>query len=276
MIADSAALTARPSPRDGTDAHQRAARTGHDALDVREVDVDQAGGGDQVGDALDTVEQHLVGGAERVHQAHGGVAELQQAVVRDDDEGVARLAQRLDAGLGLSAAALALEGERAGDDTDGQRAELARDAGHDRCATGAGAAALACGHEHHVGALEHFFDLVLVVLGGLAADLGVGAGAETAGEFTADVELDVGVAHQQRLRVGVDRDELDSLESLFDHPVDGIHTAAADTDDLDDGEVVVRGRHGLSPSFDLKPVCRLDVAVGRVAAMPPVNPKPQP
>ena len=47
-----------------------------------------------------------------------------------------------------------------------------------------------------------------VVLGGLAADLGVGAGAEPAGELAPDVELHVGVAHEQRLRVGVHRDEL--------------------------------------------------------------------
>ncbi len=74
----------------------------------------------------------------------------------------------------------------------------------------------------------------------LLADLGVGAGAEPAGQLAADVELDVGVAHQQRLRVGVDRDELDALEADLDHPVDGVDAAAADADDLDDGEVVLR------------------------------------
>ena len=68
-----------------TDAHQRRARARHDALDVGEVDVDQAGRGDQVGDALHAVEQHLVGAAERVHQRDGGVAHLQQAVVGDHD-----------------------------------------------------------------------------------------------------------------------------------------------------------------------------------------------
>ena len=50
---------------------------------------------------------------------------------------------------------------------------LLGDLGDDRRAAGAGAAALAGGDEHHVGALEHLFDLVAVLLGGLAADLGV-------------------------------------------------------------------------------------------------------
>ena len=37
------------------------------------------------------------------------------------------------------------------------------------------------GDEDHVGALEHLFDLVAVLLGRLAADLGIGAGAEARG-----------------------------------------------------------------------------------------------
>ena len=173
----------------------------------------------------------------------------QQPVVGDDDEGVDLVAQLVDAGLGLVGAAPALEGERPGDHADGQRAERAGDVGHDGRAAGAGAAALAGGHEDHVGPLEHLLDLLAVVLGGLAADLGVGAGAEPAGELAADVELDVGVAHQQRLRVGVDGDELDALETDLDHPVDGVDAAAADADDLDDREVVLRCCHveGLSP-----------------------------
>jgi hypothetical protein len=43
-----------------------------------------------------------------------------------------------------------------------------------------------------------------------APDLGVAAGAEAAGQLLADRELDVGVAGLQRLRVGVDGDELDA------------------------------------------------------------------
>jgi hypothetical protein len=109
--------------------------------------------------------------------------------------------------------------------------------------TGAGAAALARGHEDHVGPLEDLLDLLPVVLRGLAADVGVGAGAQAAGQLAAHVQLDVGVAHQQRLRIGVDRDELDTLEADLDHAVDRVDTAAADADDLDDREVVVRWCH---------------------------------
>ena len=57
--------------------------------------------------------------------------------------------------------------ERPGDDADGERAEALGDLGDDRRAAGAGAAALAGGDEHHVGALQHLFDLLAVLLGGL-------------------------------------------------------------------------------------------------------------
>ena len=68
----------------------------------------------------------------------------------------------------------------------------------------------------------------------------VGAGAETARRLRADVDLHVGVAHHQRLRVGVHGDELDAGEARVDHPVDGVRAAAADADDLDHREVVAR------------------------------------
>ncbi len=111
----------------------------------------------------------------------------------------------------------------------------------DRRAAGAGAAALAGGDEHHVGALERLLDL----LGGAPRrparpTSGSLPGAEAAGELAADVELHVGVAHQQRLRVGVDGDELDALQPGVDHAVDGVDAAAADADDLDDRQVVLR------------------------------------
>ena len=228
----------------GADAHQRRAGVGHHGLHVGEVEVDQAGGGDQVGDARDALQQHLVGLLEGVEDRHVAVADRQQPVVRDHDEGVDLLAEAGDALLGLVGATAALEGERPGDDADGQGAERAGDAGDDRRATGAGATALAGGHEDHVGALEHLLDLLGVVVGGLAADLGVGARAESAGELTADVELDVGVAHQQGLGVGVDGDELDALEADLDHPVDGVDSTSTDTHDLDDGQVVLRCCHG--------------------------------
>jgi hypothetical protein len=64
------------------------------------------------------------------------------------------------------------------------------------------------------------------------ADVRVRAGAEAARRLCADLELHVGVGHQERLGVGVDGDELAAGQPCIDHAVDGIRAAAADADDL--------------------------------------------
>jgi hypothetical protein len=110
--------------------------------------------------------------------------------------------------------------------------------GHDGRAAGAGAAALARGDEDHVGALQRLLQLVAALLRGGEADGGVRAGSEAARRLRADVDLHIGVAHHQRLRVGVHGHELDAAEAGVDHAVDGVRAAAAHADDLDDGEVV--------------------------------------
>ena len=227
----------------GADAHQRRASARHDGLHIGEVQVDQPRRGDEVGDALDTGKEHLIGGLERVQHADVAVGDGQQPVIRDDDEGVNLAAQALDPGLGLNGPALALEAERAGHHADRQRAQRTGYVRDHRSTAGTGAAALPRRDEDHVGALEHLFDLFPVVLGRPAADVGVGSSSQATGELPADVELDVGVAHQQSLRVGVDRDELDALEPLFDHSINGINATAADSYDLDDRQVVLRCCH---------------------------------
>ena len=168
----------------------------------------------------------------------------QQLVVGDHDEGVDLFAQVGDALLRRGRTAPTLEGERAGHHTDGQRAQRTGDLGDHGRATGAGATALAGGHEDHVGALEHLLDLLGVVLGCLRTHVGVRPGTEAAGQLTADVELDIGVTHQQGLRIGVDRDELDALQPDLDHPVDGVDSTSTNTHDLDHGQVVLGCCHG--------------------------------
>ena len=94
-----------------------------------------------------------------------------------------------NAALGLVLAALAFEGERLGDDRDGERAHLAGQRGDDRSGAGAGAAAETGGDEHHVGAFERFDDLVGVFQGGLASDFGIRARAQAVGELDAELDL---------------------------------------------------------------------------------------
>jgi hypothetical protein len=61
--------------------------------------------------------------------------------------------------------------------------------------------------------------------------------AQALGELVADVQLDVGITHRERLCVGVGGDELDAAQTRINHPVDRVGTAAADSDDLYDCQV---------------------------------------
>ena len=167
-----------------TDRHQRGAAFGHDRAHVGKVEVDQAGDGDQFGDALDALAQDIIGEAEGVLQAGALVDHLQQAVVGDDDEGVGVLFELVDALFGRFRAARAFEGEGAGDDADGQRADFLGDLGDDGGRAGAGAAAHPGGDKDHIGAFEHFVEFFGGFLGRLAADLRIAAGAEAAGGFS--------------------------------------------------------------------------------------------
>ena len=66
---------------------------------------------------------------------------------------------------------------------------------------------------------------------------GIGACAEPASDLRADVDLDVRVGHEQRLRVGVHGDELHAAEARIDHAIDRVRPGTADADDLDYSEV---------------------------------------
>ena len=221
------------------DTHQSRTCTLHDGLNVSEVKVDQAGGGDQVGNALHTGEQNLVSGLECVQHGDVTIRNRQQSVVRNNDQGINLIAQSRDTGLSLVGAATAFEGEGAGHHTNGQSAEGAGNTCHDGCATGTGATALTCGHKDHVCALEDFLNFLRVILGCLTANLGVCARAKTAGQLTTNVQLNVCIGHQQSLSVSVDSNELNAAQTNLNHAVDCVDATAADTNDLDDCQVVL-------------------------------------
>ena len=157
-------------------AHQSGTGIEHDGAHVGKVHVDHAGNGDDVRNALHTVEQHFIGRAERFHHGEVFVPDLEQAIVRDHDQRVAHLGQRLNTLFRLLGTASALEFEGFGHHTHRQGAHFLGYAGHYRCRAGAGAAALTSGDEHHVRTFEGFFDFGLMVLSGCATDFWVSSG----------------------------------------------------------------------------------------------------
>ena len=194
--------------------------------------------GHQIGDALHAGEQRGICGSERVDNADGLVGQLEQAVVRNDDDRVDFLAQVLDAQFGRGFTTRPFEAERLGDHGDGQCALLLCGARDNRAGAGTGAAALATGHEDHIRAFQGLFDIRLMVLCGLRTLLRVRTSAKPTAGGIVERDLDVGVRAHQIFRISVDGHEFNVLQTFDDHAVDSIATGSADPHDLDVGLVV--------------------------------------
>jgi len=83
-----------------THSHQGRAAFGHDRLDIGKIQVDQTGDGDQFGNALDALAQHIISNAEGILQAGALVHNLQQSIVGDNNQRVRMFLQPVDAILG--------------------------------------------------------------------------------------------------------------------------------------------------------------------------------
>ena len=205
----------------------------HDGGDVGKVQVDKAGVPDQVRDGLHRLTQHIVRDLKGVGKGDLLVGGVLQALVGDDDQGVHLVPELPDAGLRSPHPPGPLKAEGLRHDAHGEDVHLLGHLRHDGGAAGAGAAAHARGDEDHVGILQGLRDLAPALLGGLAAHLGIGAGALAVGQFLTDLDLIGGAGDVEGLLVGVHRHELHALGAGLHHAVDHVVAAAAHTDDFD-------------------------------------------
>ena len=148
-----------------------------------------------------------------------------------------------DAVLCLDGSTPTLEPEGPCHHPDGQGADSHGDLGDNGRCTGAGATTLTGGDEDHVRALDGLLDLASVFFGGLAAHLGIAACTEAPCQLAPDVQLHIGVAHEQGLRIGVHGDELHAADARIDHPVDSVDAGTPDADHLDNGKIVLWVAH---------------------------------
>ena len=173
----------------GNRQKQGRTRVLHDGADVGEVEVDQTRNGNEIGNSLNTLTQRIVGDAECIEHAGLLFHNLEQTIVRDNDEGVYLLREIVDTLLCLIAAKTTLKAEGLGDDANGKGTDfLASDFCNYRSCTGTSAAAFTCGNENHVGIGKSFANLGTGFLCCLTANLGVGTCTQTTGNFFADMD----------------------------------------------------------------------------------------
>ena len=245
------AVVARTVP----ERHQRVSAAAHHLLDVVEVEVDLAGDREDIGDAANGLAQHIVSPVKRLRDREAAVVLVDEALVGDHDHGVGDVVQAVDPVSGGVGPRNAFELEGASDHGDRQRARLASHLGHDRGCSGARTTAHAGRDEGHVDIGEEVANLVAAVLRGARAALRVAANAQAVrlGVGNTDDRLRLGAG--ELLVVGIDRDEFDPANLVGDHPVDGIATAAADSDNGDRRDALVAA--ALVSSAHLRiPLCR--------------------
>ena len=184
--------------------------------------------------------------ATRSASAIGSVAgnDVPDLFVGDDDERIDILAKVIDALHRIVHTTLAFEGEGLGDDRHGEDLHILGDLGDDGCGARTRAAAHACRDEQKVGLFHRLDELFLALFGGSAADLGVGARAETLRKMRADLDLGLRLAARKDLRVRIDGNIFRARNARVDHAVDGIVARAADADDLDARTAAELGFHG--------------------------------
>ena len=172
-----------------TDTHQRRARVRHHRADIGEIDVDEAGEGDDVADAADALAEDVVGEEEGVLHGERGVDRGEETIVGNDDQGIDVAAEALDGVHRLVVALATLKLEGHGDDADGEDTSRFGHARDDGSSAGAGATTHTGGHEHHVRARERLLDGLPALLGRLLADLGVAARAQATGQLAANLDV---------------------------------------------------------------------------------------
>ena len=162
---------------------------------VGKIEIDQTFLDDEVADAGHARIKHLIGHGEGVGECGLLVGHPEQVLVWDDQQGVHHLQQFRDAGFGRAHAALALEVEWLGDDTDGENAKLTRGPGDNGRCPGAGTAAHAGSNEHHVCAGQMIADRIDCLFRRGAPHVGLRAGAKAAGHLRAHLDDALGLRH---------------------------------------------------------------------------------
>src|SRR5690606_22078549 len=105
--------------------------------------------------------------------------------------------------------------------------------------TRSGAAAHPGSDEEHVRTFDHLDDPIAIFHRRLATHFGIGARAKPLRDIAADLQTDLHFGVLQRLRIGVDANEIHAFDPGTHHVSDGIASAAAHTDDFDHGALVL-------------------------------------
>ena len=213
-----------------TDAHVCNASVCHDGSDIGKVQIDNAGLGNQIGNALYPLQQNFIRLAEGLCQGCFLINNGKQSLVGDDNQRIYVLFQLCNALFRIAHSFLAFKIEGLCHNADRQDAQLlgnGRNAGSRTCAC---AAAHACGNEHHIGTTQCLRDIILCFIHGALTDFRVAACAQTLCQLFANLDFRCGFGFRQSLSVCIDGNEFHPIQAVFNHSIYCVVAAAANTD----------------------------------------------
>ena len=217
-----------------TDTHVSHTAALHDCSDICKVYVYETVLGDEVGDSLNTLSENVICHCKCLEHRCVLFARVDQLVIRDDDQRVNKVAEILDALCSAVPALLALECERLCDYSYCKSSAVHRCLCDDRSCSCTCAAAHSGSNEYHVGILDvsdHFVDRFL---GSLLTYLRVSSCSAASRDLFAELDLYLSLTSRKSLPVCIDANECHALQSGINHAVDGIASAAADSDYFND------------------------------------------
>ena len=205
----------------------------HDGGNIGEVQVDIALFHDQVGNALHAGLENIVCQCERFPHGQRLVQTLQQLFVRDHDQRIHVLPQLCNAPFCLHHLLFPLKSKRLCDNGNGEDPGLLCQTCNDRCCASTGATAHTSGNKYHICTLQCSFDLVLIFLGALSADIRFISGATAFGELCTDLDLRGCLGIIQSLGICIYCNIFNILYAGRHHAIQCVSAAAADANHFD-------------------------------------------
>jgi hypothetical protein len=204
----------------------------HYRFDIGEVEVDYAGNGDYLRYRLNAVPEHVIGHLESAVHAGLLVAEVEQLVVRDDNQGIDFIEKQVYAGFRYFCSIRTFECEGFCNYRDCESAALFGYLRYDMSGTRAGAAAHTAGDEYHIGAGNYLFDIIAAFLGCFRADSVVAADTQSSGQPFSKLNPDRCFGKSHCLGIRIHCNELYALNFFLDHTGNGIASAAPEADNF--------------------------------------------
>ena len=185
--------------------------------------------GNNICNPLSRPVEHIISHIERFGGAYPLLGNTQYLFIFDQNKSIDVLAQFSNPSVSNLGFHLALKIERPCNDADGEDAHIPRNRGNNRCCTGSGTFAHACGNKDKISAPELSRNDFTIIISRLTPLGRIGSRAKPVGGFLPDLHPERCFRVQESLTVSIEDDIFNAAYFPVDHVIDSIAAATTDT-----------------------------------------------